>query len=103
VHARSFALTKIQPPRGRPGLVGRERLEGVLARAFAEARLVLISAPAGFGKTTLLTRQVARLEPSTALAWIAADEDDDLGRLAACCVAALEPYDLPWAGRRAWR
>jgi LuxR family maltose regulon positive regulatory protein len=96
VHARSFALTKIQPPRGRPGLVGRERLEGALARALAEARLVLISAPAGFGKTTLLTRQVANLEPSTALAWIAADEDDDLSRLAACCVAALEPYDLPW-------
>ena len=80
----------------RPGLVARARLQSALARALAEARLVLVSAPAGFGKTTLLTQQIARLEPSTALAWIAADEDDDLARLAACCVAALEPYDLPW-------
>ena len=93
---RSIAVTKIQTPRTRPGLVGRSRLESALARALSEARLVLVSAPAGFGKTTLLTQQVARLEPSTALAWIAADEDDDLARLAACCVAALEPYDLPW-------
>jgi len=93
---RSFAVTKIQTPRTRPGLVGRSRLESALANALAEARLVLVSAPAGFGKTTLLTQQIARLETSTALAWIAADEDDDLARLAACCVAALEPYDLPW-------
>lgn len=68
----------------------------MLTRALTEARLVLISAPAGFGKTTVLTRQIAQLEPSTACAWIAADEDDDLARLAACAVAALEPYDLPW-------
>jgi LuxR family maltose regulon positive regulatory protein len=96
VHARTFALTKIQPPRGRPGLVARARLEQAMQRALAEARLVLLSAPAGFGKTAALTRQLAQLPDSTALAWIAADEDDDLPRLAACAVAALEPYDLPW-------
>jgi LuxR family maltose regulon positive regulatory protein len=96
MQARSFALTKIQPPRGRPGLVARGRLERAMTAALAEARLVLISAPAGFGKTTVLTRQIAQLEATTALAWIAADEDDDLARLAACAVAALEPYDLPW-------
>ena len=96
MQARPFALTKIQPPRLRPGQVERRRLEEALTRALDEARLVLISAPAGFGKTTVLSRQVARLEPGTALAWIGADEDDDLARLAACAVAALEPYDLPW-------
>jgi len=93
---RSFAVTKIQTPRSRPGLVERARLEQALGHALAEARLVLISAPAGFGKTSLLTQQIARLDRSSALAWIAADEDDDLARLSACCVAALEPYDLPW-------
>jgi len=93
---RSFAVTKIRTPRIRPGLVTRSRLEDAVAQALAEARLVLVAAPAGFGKTTLLTQQIARLDASTALAWIAADEDDDLARLAACCVAALEPYDLPW-------
>ena len=96
MHGRTFALTKIQPPRGRPGLVARTRLEKAMQSALSEARLVLISAPAGFGKTAALTRQLAQLPASTALAWIAADEDDDLPRLAACAVAALEPYDLPW-------
>ena len=96
MHIRNLPLTKIQPPRSRPGLIRRDRLEHALARALAESRLVLISAPAGFGKTALLTRQIGQLDPQTALAWIAADEDDDLGRLAACAVAALEPYDLPW-------
>ena len=91
-----FALTKIQPPRVRSGLIERERLELALAQALAESRMVLVSAPAGFGKTSLLTRQIARLDPQTALAWIAADEDDDLSRLAGCAVAALEPYDMPW-------
>ena len=60
VHVRNLPLTKIQPPRGRPGLVRRDRLEHALGRALAEARLVLISAPAGFGKTALLTRQIGQ-------------------------------------------
>jgi LuxR family transcriptional regulator, maltose regulon positive regulatory protein len=36
------------------------------------------------------------LPPGTALAWIAADEDDDLHRFLRSLFAALEPYDLPW-------
>ena len=98
VHPASpgFALTKIQPPRPRGRLIVRPRLEQRLAQALAMLPLVLVSAPAGYGKTAAITRQVGQLPPGTALAWIAADEDDDLGRLAACLVAALEPFDLPW-------
>ncbi|MBT9457126.1 MAG: transcriptional regulator [Burkholderiaceae bacterium] len=92
----TFARVKIQPPRPRPGLIARSRLDEPLAAALASCRLVLLSAPAGFGKTAALTQQIATLPPSTALAWVAADADDDLNRLAACLVAALDPFDLPW-------
>jgi LuxR family transcriptional regulator, maltose regulon positive regulatory protein len=94
--AQGFALTKIQPPRLRSRLIARPRLEQRLGSALAHMPLVLVSAPAGFGKTAAITRQLSLLPADTALAWIAADEDDDLGRLAACVVAALEPFDLPW-------
>ncbi|MBL8351650.1 MAG: transcriptional regulator [Burkholderiaceae bacterium] len=94
--APGFALTKIQPPRPRGRLIARPRLEQQLAQALAMLPLVLVSAPAGFGKTAAIARQVGQLGAGTALAWIAVDEDDDLGRLAACVVAALEPFDLPW-------
>lgn len=89
-------LTKIQPPRPRPGLIPRARLESRLADALAERRLTLLCAPVGFGKTAALTRQIAQLPQDTALAWVAADEDDDLHRFLQCLFAALEPFDLPW-------
>lgn len=92
----SFALTKIQAPRYRAGLVARSMLEKRLGDALATRRLTLVCAPAGFGKTAALARQIELLPQSTAVAWIAADEDDDLHRVLACLVAALEPYDLPW-------
>jgi len=92
----AFAQTKIQPPRLRPGLVARGRLEVPLAAALAQQRLVLLSAPAGFGKTAALTRQIAALPTGTALAWVSADADDDLGRFSACLMTALDPFDLPW-------
>jgi len=93
--ALRFPSAKIQPPRLRPSRLERPRLDGALARAIAGHRVVLIQAPAGFGKTTALTAQLARLEPGTATAWVSMD-DDDPERLFGCLVAALEPHDLPW-------
>ena len=70
----SFARTKIQPPRLRPGtLVERPALEARLVRAFGAHRLVLVSAAAGYGKTALLSRATAALPAGSALAWISAD------------------------------
>lgn len=92
----AFTLTKIQPPRARRSLIARKALEGRLEDALATRRLTLIGAPAGFGKTAALTRQLERLGEQAAVAWIAADEDDDLHRLLGCLFAALEPFDLPW-------
>jgi LuxR family transcriptional regulator, maltose regulon positive regulatory protein len=91
-----FSRTKIQPPRARTGLIERTRLAGPLAAALAEMPLTLLCAPAGFGKTVALTQQLARLPAGTATAWVSVDADDDIGRFAACLVAALDPHDPPW-------
>jgi LuxR family transcriptional regulator, maltose regulon positive regulatory protein len=96
MHSARFAQTKIQPPRLRADLVARERIERPLAEALAHQRLVLLSAPAGFGKSAALTRQLAALPPGVAVAWVGADADDDLGRFVACLLAALEAFDPPW-------
>src|SRR5207237_10385341 len=91
-----FAVTKIQPPHGRLALIERPALEERMAQALASRRLVLVCAPAGYGKAAALTRLIDRLGADMALAWISLDEDDDLQRVLACLVAALEPFDLPW-------
>ncbi|NUZ05517.1 LuxR C-terminal-related transcriptional regulator [Piscinibacter koreensis] len=92
----SFALTKIQPPRPRAGLVARVTLEERLVDAALSKRLVLVAAPAGFGKTAALTRLIARLGGAASVAWVAVDLDDDALALLACLCAALEPFDPPW-------
>jgi LuxR family maltose regulon positive regulatory protein len=93
----SFARTKIQPPqpRGRV-LLARPRVDAPLREALATQRLVLVSAPAGYGKSALMARALQEWPAGTALAWVAADAGDDLPRLLECLVAALEPHDLPW-------
>ncbi len=92
----AFALAKIQPPRPRSALVERQALERALGQALQQAKLTLLLAPAGYGKTAALTRQIRQLPEGCALAWVSADEDDPLQRFLACLTAALEPFDLPW-------
>ncbi|CAN5162392.1 hypothetical protein BH11PSE10_BH11PSE10_17100 [soil metagenome] len=91
-----FALAKIQPPRPRVGLVQRPVLEQALGQALQHKRLTLLLAPAGYGKTAALTRQIRLLPPDCALAWLSTDEDDQLQRFLACLSAALDGHDLPW-------
>ena len=57
----SLARAKIQAPRFRSGLIEREDLEQHLGDALASRRLVLLVAPAGYGKTAALSRQLQRL------------------------------------------
>lgn len=93
----NFARTKLQPPRPRAGtLVERPALQRRLRDALLSQRLVLLCAPAGYGKTATLAQQVQSLPGGTALAWIAADEGDELPQLLECLAAALEPWDPPW-------
>lgn len=91
-----FAHTKIKPPRLRAALLARPALASRLAEAVGHCRIVLLVAPAGFGKTSVLARQWPALPPGTAAAWVSMDEGDDAALLYACLTAALEPYDLPW-------
>ena len=66
--------TKIHVPRRRAGQVARPRLLERLDRA-AGASAVLVSAPAGFGKTTLVAQWVADRPGS--VAWLSLDGRDD--------------------------
>ncbi|MGO4859051.1 LuxR C-terminal-related transcriptional regulator [Arthrobacter sp. 2MCAF14] len=69
--------TKLHVPALRRALVTRPRLSDRLNRA-DEQTLILVSAPAGFGKTTVLTEWLA--EPSAngrSLAWLSLDQRDN--------------------------
>src|SRR5204862_6888639 len=82
--------TKLFVPPLRPALVQRARLTQRLADAIAgRQRLVLISAPAGFGKTTLLSEWIAAHAPATA--WLSLDAgDNDPARFLSYLCAALD-------------
>ena len=73
---------------GARGLVARPRVTERL-RAGAQGRLVLLTAPAGFGKTVALTHW-AEQHRGGPVAWLTPHPDDDPSRLAARLVAALE-------------
>lgn len=79
--------TKLHVPTRRRGMVTRQRLTQQLARA--ESTLTLISAPAGFGKTTLLTEWLADLpSDGCSVAWVSLDARDNDPRLFWSYVAA---------------
>jgi hypothetical protein len=62
--------SKFHLPRRRRGLVARSRLSDRLSRG-GESALTLVSAPAGFGKTTLLTEWLAaRPAEGHSAAWL---------------------------------
>lgn len=74
--ASPLIRTKFHMPRPRRGIVTRPRLDDILGRA-AESRLTVVSAPAGFGKTTLLASWLAGPhagQPS--VAWLSLTEGD---------------------------
>ena len=82
--------TKLHVPRGRRLLVTRPRLTERLNRA-SDAALTLVSAPAGFGKTTLLTEWLAAAGDGRSVAWLSLDQrDDDPAVFWAYLVAALQ-------------
>src|SRR6266705_2113890 len=83
--------TKLYIPRLRPNVVSRPRLIERLNEGL-QRKLTLISAPAGFGKTTLVSEWVEGIEqPRARTAWLSLDEgDNDPARFLAYLVAALQ-------------
>lgn len=77
----SYLPTKFLPPYLRPNMVHRNRLLEHLSLQ-PQTRLALVSAPAGYGKTTLLAAwRLALLEQGCAVAWLVLDDtDNDLQR-----------------------
>lgn len=71
--------TKLYVPRLRRGRVARPRLRERLSRG-AESKLTIISAPAGFGKTTLLAEWLASSEDAWSAAWLSLDPSDSHAR-----------------------
>jgi len=73
--ASPLVRTKLFIPRLRRGLVPRPRVSERLDAA-AEAKLVVISAPPGFGKTTAVAAWLERAREGSAVAWLSLDEGD---------------------------
>jgi LuxR family maltose regulon positive regulatory protein len=87
--------TKLFIPSPRPDLVPRPRLVTRLDEGLRLGhRLILASAPAGFGKTTLVAEWVHEAgtrRDAPRVAWLSLDEDDnDLARFLAYLLASLQ-------------
>jgi LuxR family transcriptional regulator, maltose regulon positive regulatory protein len=103
-----FLETKLHAPAVRKEWVGREELVDCLAGV--TAKLVLVDAPAGFGKTTLVAQWLLRPSEKRRFAWISLDPgDNDPGRLwwhvavalqRACRWASADRVLAPVRGRR---
>ncbi len=82
-------------PHRRPGMVSRERLVGKFAQG-AQRALTLVCAPAGYGKTTLITEWIHALQnaettPTWTACWISPDPgDNDPIRFLTYLTTALE-------------
>jgi LuxR family transcriptional regulator, maltose regulon positive regulatory protein len=75
--AGPLLATKLHVPRRPRSLVARPRLGERLSRG-AESALTLVSAPAGFGKTTLLTQWLAAVAADgRSVAWLSLDQRDN--------------------------
>lgn len=97
--------TKLHIPAWRPTQVARPQLVAALHAGLAMGRkLTLISAPAGYGKTTLATEWVHALPDDQRVIWLALDEADNqparffghwltaLSRVDAELAQVLEPF-----------
>jgi LuxR family maltose regulon positive regulatory protein len=83
--------TKLRLPFTRPELVLRPRLQEQIAQGL-RGPITLISAPAGFGKTTLVTSCVSGC--GMPVAWLSLDKNDNqIGHFLSYLIAALHEAD----------
>lgn len=75
--ASPLVATKLYVPKLRAGILERGRLSARLQRG-TTCKLTLISAPAGFGKTTLIAEWLARVpDDNSGIAWLSLDHTDN--------------------------
>ena len=103
-----IVITKLFIPQPRPELVHRPRLLAQLNQGL-HRKLTLISAPAGFGKTTLVSDWIANIQLDSEkgsqlgnrtsgnknrVAWLSLDEgDNDLNRFLIYFIAAMQTVE----------
>ena len=93
--------TKFYAPRQRSGIVSRPLLTARLDRG-AQAKLTLISAPAGFGKSTLVAEwMAARRDAAPVIAWLSLDAGDSHPVVFWTNVIAALQAVVPGVGARA--
>ncbi|MFM0593640.1 LuxR C-terminal-related transcriptional regulator [Paraburkholderia dilworthii] len=99
----SLIQTKMMPPCLPPGCVQRLALLNRLSERW-ERSVTVVTAPAGFGKTTLLAEWSAALsEQKYPVAWLSLDEeDDDPQQFGAYLVAAFSraSEDIGWQAQQ---
>lgn len=94
--------TKLHPPQVRADAVVRHRLSDWLKETAVSIPVTLISAPAGYGKTTLCAT-LTLTQPEIPLAWLSLDEDDnDVSGFMAALLGALQMIE-PTFGATAHR
>lgn len=87
--ASSFLATKLRIPPQPAAVVRRHRLIDALEHAIPQTRLVLLAAPAGYGKSTLLAQWASATR--LPVVWLSLDaEDNDLERLLRDLLAAWD-------------
>lgn len=95
-----LVLTKLQPPVLRADTMERPRLLDALRDAVSTRPVTLVSAPAGYGKTTLLA-SLPRVAPAYRQAWVSLDaEENDPSRFLSVLIGALQRLN-PGCGERA--
>lgn len=86
--ARTLLRAKLQPPALPANSVDRPRLAALL-KAVLDLPLTLVSAPVGFGKSTLVAQMLAQV--AAPVAWLALDEyDNDLLLFLDYLIAAIQ-------------
>ena len=91
-----LVATKLHAPKVRPEAIARPELMERLRRGRG-AKLTLVSAPAGFGKTTLLAAYLAGDERDGPAAWLSLDHaDNEPVTFWSHVVAALQTMDRNW-------
>lgn len=86
--------TKLNIPRSHTDLIARPHLIGQLDSCL-DCQLTLVSAPAGFGKTTLVAEWIKQVKgESNRFAWFSLDQtDNDLAQFLTYFIAGLQKVD----------